>query len=65
MGGTGRGWEGQGDGGGGRERGERVGKTIKVRRIIGKTAIVISKIANKIKVFKFCLLNVCERECGI
>jgi hypothetical protein len=26
---------------------------------------VISKIANRVKVFKFCVLNVCKREYGI
>jgi hypothetical protein len=30
-----------------------------------ETGIAISKIANGIKVFKVCLLNVCKREYGI
>jgi hypothetical protein len=30
-----------------------------------RQGIAISKIANTIKVFKFCLLNVCKREYGI
>jgi hypothetical protein len=27
--------------------------------------IAINKIANRIKLFKFCILNVCKREYGI
>jgi hypothetical protein len=30
-----------------------------------RLGVSISKIANRIKVFKFCLLNVCKREYGI
>jgi hypothetical protein len=40
-------------------------ETINARRILGKTRVTISKIANRIKVFKFCLLNVRKREYGI
>jgi hypothetical protein len=30
-----------------------------------RKGVAISKIANRIKVFKFCLLSVCKREYGI
>jgi hypothetical protein len=42
------------------------GETSKARRILGKkdTGITISNIANRIKVFKFCMSNVCK-EYGI
>jgi hypothetical protein len=43
------------------ELGDQLGK----ENIRKGTGIVISKIANRIKVFKFCLLNVCKREYGI
>jgi hypothetical protein len=43
------------------------GKTSKVRRICTRkdTGTMISKIANRIKVFIFYVLNVCKREYGI
>jgi hypothetical protein len=41
------------------------GETGEVREYWERHGVAISKIASRIKAFKFCLLNVCNREYGI
>jgi hypothetical protein len=48
-----------------REEFDRGGRSVRRGEYYERNGVAISKIDNRIKVFKFCLLNVCKSEYGI